>query len=127
MRVPEVGAMADAGRVAVGGRDLRCQYCSHAQFYHRTAKLDHVAWAGLLHFEGYWGHHTDIYVCARCGFSHFFMPVPSQSPEPRGEAEVRPRERLPEEACLSCGKQLPPAADKCPACGWTWSASEGEQ
>lgn len=109
--------MANAGRVSTGGRELRCQHCTHAEFYHQTATLDRVALGGLLHFEGMWGQHTDIYVCARCGFAHFFIPVPATQ-----ESRPKPRPKpVPEEACLSCGKMIPPDATKCPACDWTWS------
>jgi hypothetical protein len=31
----------------------------------------------------------------------------------------KPREDYPER-CLKCGKQIPPNAKKCPACGWSY-------
>jgi hypothetical protein len=111
--------MAGGGRASVGGRDLRCKHCDHELFYHQTARLDRVAWGGLLHFEGVFGQHTDVYTCAGCGFAHLFMPVATPPAQPR------PEERPPEEACLSCGMSIPGDAGKCPACGWTWSADVG--
>jgi hypothetical protein len=113
--------MASAAKVTVGGRELGCKHCAHALFFHRTAALDRVAWGGLLHLEGIWGQHTDIYVCARCGFAHFFMPVPgARAAEDARGAEPRP-EPVPDDACLSCGKTIPANATKCLACGWSWA------
>jgi DNA-directed RNA polymerase subunit RPC12/RpoP len=112
--------MSSPGRTTVGGRDLKCQHCGHEEFYHRTTRLAEVALGRLLHFEGIWGQHTDIFVCASCGFAHLFLPVPDR------RVERVATEPPPEEECLSCGKPIPGDAAKCPACGWTWSADTNQ-
>lgn len=40
------------------------------------------------------------------------------------ESPPVPRPRLPEDACLSCGQRMLVAAEKCPACGWTWGSED---
>ena len=129
--------MADRVRGTVNGRELRCHHCGGREFDHKTAALDRLALGGLLHLEGTWGHAAAIYVCAGCGFAHFFMPVPdvrhqfrktpaAESPSEKPAAKPRPKKPLPEEACLSCGRPIPADADVCAACGWSWQAGEGE-
>jgi hypothetical protein len=38
-------------------------------------------------------------------------------------AEEMAPESVPDNACLSCGKPIPADAKACPACGWTWEAT----
>src|SRR5688500_6980526 len=72
-------SMAEPKRVKVSGRNLRCQHCENEEFFEETAQLDRLVW-GLFRAEGVWGHQAKIQVCARCGFAHFFLPVP-EAPE----------------------------------------------
>lgn len=110
--------MAEAMRVAVHGRDLRCQHCGHQEFFHKTAALDRRVLGGLVHLDGWFAHEAAIYVCGRCGFAHLFMPVPeAQHPSEQSPETER---RVAEDACLFCGKPIPAEAARCPACGWSW-------
>jgi Short C-terminal domain len=38
--------------------------------------------------------------------------------------QKEPSPSLPENACLSCGRWIPPDATRCLACGWTWGSQE---
>jgi DNA-directed RNA polymerase subunit RPC12/RpoP len=102
--------MEDLGQVFVKDRRLRCLHCGGQQFHQKEA---------FLQSDGMWPHVPSIYVCARCGFAHFFMPVPEVE---RHFGKAVPPAR--EDGCLSCGKPIPSDATKCPACGWTWAAEE---
>jgi DNA-directed RNA polymerase subunit RPC12/RpoP len=117
--------MASGGPASPGGRDLRCQHCGHGRFWHQEVRLDRPALGGLFHLEGAFGQQADVYACARCGFAHFFLAVPAEPDPPADAAKPPPAEPAPEEACLRCGRLIPSAAGKCPACGWTWTADGG--
>ena len=74
-------------------------------------------------------------ICADCGFTEIYAEGASELYDAyregrrvdAGPAPEQPkvRDRLPEEACLSCGKPIPSDATACPACGWTWGAEQG--
>src|SRR5688500_13970373 len=114
-------------KASISGVGLRCRHCDHDQFFHRTGSIDRTVW-GIFHQEGYWGHQTTIYVCAKCGCAHLFMDVPGAVHlfgTARDEfAPPPPPEPVPEEACLSCATIIPSDATACPNCGWTWQPKE---
>jgi hypothetical protein len=58
----------------VAGVSLRCEICKHTRFWHRKAQL-HTALASFLDFE-WLGPSADCFVCAHCGYVHWFLPVP---------------------------------------------------
>lgn len=56
----------------VAGFDLRCEICKHERFWHRRAQL-HTSVATFFNLE--WAQPSaDCYVCAQCGYVHWFMP-----------------------------------------------------
>jgi hypothetical protein len=65
---------SDAQAYNVAGVSLRCEICKHTLFWHRNAQL-HTAMATFFDFE-WLGPNADCYVCARCGYIHWFLPVP---------------------------------------------------
>lgn len=58
--------------VEVQGRELRCLVCGHDCFHKREAQLNTAA-ASFFNLD--WANSSGIcYVCARCGYIHWFMP-----------------------------------------------------
>jgi hypothetical protein len=53
-------------------RQLRCQICSNARFWHRRAQL-HGGVATFFEFE-WLGPTADCAICATCGYIHWFLP-----------------------------------------------------
>ena len=80
--------MSEVSSFRVHGKSLRCQHCGHDRFRHETTTVDHVAWGGLFRLEG--GHRAEIYICASCGFLHWFFPVIEERPRARDSDELRP-------------------------------------
>ncbi len=63
----------DPEPASVAGIGLRCEICKHDQFYHRQAQL-HSAVASFFDVE--WaGPNADCFVCAKCGYIHWFLPT----------------------------------------------------
>jgi hypothetical protein len=63
----------EAERASVAGVELHCEICKHDRFYQRKAQL-HSAVASFFDLE--WvGPNAQCYVCARCGYIHWFLPV----------------------------------------------------
>jgi hypothetical protein len=58
---------------SVAGVELRCEICKHTTFYSREAQL-HTALASFFDLE-WTGTTATCYVCARCGYVHWFVPV----------------------------------------------------
>lgn len=110
------GTMSDADRVEAAGLPLRCHHCSGERFHERAVTLDRTFLGGLMNFEGLFGHHAAVYVCARCGFAHFFFPTGDEIP-----AATQSRDTNQEAIrCLSCSEEIPAGNAACPCCGWTW-------
>lgn len=63
----------EAERAEVVGVPLRCEICKHEYFFHRRAQL-HGGVASFFDLE-WLGPTADCYVCARCGYVHWFLPV----------------------------------------------------
>lgn len=58
--------------VQVHGRELSCLVCGHDCFHKREAQLNTAA-ASFFNFD--WANSTGVcYVCARCGYIHWFLP-----------------------------------------------------
>ena len=56
-----------------GGQSLRCEICHHVKFWHRKAQLN-TAVATFFNVD--WANPSaDCYVCAGCGYIHWFMPL----------------------------------------------------
>lgn len=60
-------------RALVAGVELHCEICKHDHFHHRRAQL-HSAVASFFDVE-WTGANADCFVCARCGYIHWFLPV----------------------------------------------------
>jgi hypothetical protein len=59
-------------RATIKGHPLRCEICHHEAFWHRRAQL-HSAVASFFNLE--WTQPSaDCYVCAECGYIHWFLP-----------------------------------------------------
>ena len=59
-------------RATVKEHQLRCEICRHDLFWHRHAQL-HTAVASFFNLE--WAQPSaDCYVCAECGYIHWFLP-----------------------------------------------------
>jgi len=57
----------------IAGKELVCPICSHAKFTQRRALLSR---RGLALFDLEWiGKRADTYICARCGYVYWFVPV----------------------------------------------------
>ena len=102
----------------IHGRPLRCHHCAGDQFTHRDAELT-PALQQL--FGPAWGQPSaDIYICARCGFVHWFIPqedgVPTDVDDVSEESE-----------CLECGAIIPAGKVACPQCGWTYQTAGPEE
>lgn len=63
----------------VMGVPLRCEICKNDRFWHRSAQL-HSAVATFFDFE-WLGPTADCFVCSRCGYIHWFFPVPAAEGE----------------------------------------------
>ena len=58
--------------VEVQGRELKCLVCGHDAFWKREAQLNTAA-ASFLNFD--WTNPSGVcYVCAKCGYIHWFLP-----------------------------------------------------
>lgn len=56
----------------IAGVQLHCEICKRQQFWHRRAQL-HSAVATFFDVE--WvSPSADCYVCAHCGYIHWFLP-----------------------------------------------------
>ena len=64
---------AEPERAIVAGVNLRCEICKFDRFHHRNAQL-HGAIASFFDLE-WTGPRADCYVCAQCGYIHWFLPV----------------------------------------------------
>ena len=64
---------AQPERAEVAGIQLRCEICKHDHFFHRNAQL-HGAIASFFDLE-WTSPSADCYVCARCGYIHWFLPL----------------------------------------------------
>jgi len=63
---------SDPISVEVQGRALKCLVCGHDEFWKKAAQLN-TAGASFLNLE--WTSPSGIcYLCARCGYIHWFMP-----------------------------------------------------
>ena len=63
---------ADPISVEVQGRPLKCLVCGHDEFWKNEAQLN-TAGRSFLNLE--WTSPTGhCYICARCGYIHWFMP-----------------------------------------------------
>lgn len=57
---------------AVAGHTLRCEICKNEKFWYRRAQL-HTGVASFFNLE--WAQPSaDCYVCAECGYIHWFLP-----------------------------------------------------
>jgi DNA-directed RNA polymerase subunit RPC12/RpoP len=124
--------MSTGESVRIKDRPLRCTHCGHGRFAHRSAQLNT---AFMEFFDLAWLNKTaDIYVCAQCGFLHWFLdpqveqpirapqldpgdqleePIPAPEPDTGDELE-EPTE------CLECHQTIPAGTAKCPSCGWSY-------
>jgi hypothetical protein len=64
---------SDPEPAIVAGVTLRCEICKFDHFHHRNAQL-HGAVASFFDLE-WTGPRADCYVCAQCGYIHWFLPV----------------------------------------------------
>ena len=63
---------SDPVGVEIQGYDLECLVCEHDKFYKREAQLNTAA-ASFFGFD--WANQTGVcYVCASCGYIHWFLP-----------------------------------------------------
>ena len=62
----------DPESATIAGVSLRCEICHHDRFYHRRAQL-HSAVASFIDLE-WTGPSAECYVCAKCGYIHWFLP-----------------------------------------------------
>ena len=62
----------EAVNVEVKGRELKCLVCGHDAFHKREAQLNTAA-ASFFGFD--WANQSGTcYVCAQCGYIHWFLP-----------------------------------------------------
>jgi predicted RNA-binding Zn-ribbon protein involved in translation (DUF1610 family) len=120
-RTERLKTMSEAVSVEVAGEPLRCQHCGAVVFFQESATLDRLAFGGLLHLEGTWGHEATIYVCAACGYLHFFFTLDAVRHQQTDAGEAAERVE-----CLSCHAPIPAGASACPACGWSWESADAE-
>jgi predicted RNA-binding Zn-ribbon protein involved in translation (DUF1610 family) len=138
-------------RVEVAGEPLRCNHCSADVFFLESAAIDRLGLGDRAQLEEWWGDRAIIYVCAACGFVHWFFEVEAGRHE-RTEVGAMDEEiegwaaseaAAPAEFggmdediegwassgaaaepvdCLACGQRIPAGESACPNCGWTWLA-----
>lgn len=63
---------SDPEPLEIVGKPQRCQVCGNDAFRHREAQL-HGAVATFFNLE-WTSPIADCYVCARCGYIHWFLP-----------------------------------------------------
>ncbi|HEU5125447.1 MAG TPA: hypothetical protein VFW05_15450 [Verrucomicrobiae bacterium] len=64
---------SDPVNVEVLGQALKCLVCAHDQFSRREAQLNT---SGATFFNLDWLNRSGVcYVCARCGYIHWFLPT----------------------------------------------------
>lgn len=63
---------SDPVSVEIQGKVLKCLVCGHDEFAKREAQLNTSA-ATFFNFD--WANASGVcYVCARCGYIHWFLP-----------------------------------------------------
>lgn len=62
----------EAKPAKVAGHAIRCEICHHDRFWHRKTQL-HSSVASFFNLE-WTGPNADCYVCAECGYIHWFLP-----------------------------------------------------
>ena len=66
--------MPPPARKVTIGKPLLCHHCGHDEFWDREAQLN-TSTATFFGFD--WANASGTcYVCARCGFIHWFLPEP---------------------------------------------------
>jgi hypothetical protein len=80
------------------------------------------------------GYPAQGFACLRCGFLGHYLAEPdlldlrqwARSRKAGSQPEV-PADKGQEEPapCLRCGGRIPPEADRCPACGWSYKQRRG--
>ena len=129
--------MSEGQQIRIRGHELRCKHCAGTLFISRRAQLN----TSFLEFFdlGWLNKAADIYVCAQCGFLHWFLePQAEWVSQSQTHAKPEVKELEPEEQtlepeaeepagddseatdCLSCGKKIPAGTATCPACGWSY-------
>ncbi len=64
---PSMPPLGDSSEIEIAGRPLICQHCGYDRFIGREVKLD-------TPFFSFFGLYADLYICAQCGFIHWFQP-----------------------------------------------------
>jgi predicted nucleotidyltransferase len=120
---------------AAGGQErpvcLRCArpmgFAGVKRFHEGDSLLPRGSWLGL--FDQMVVLH--MYACPGCGKVEFYLrkaaPVAPAAPEQAPSPDWREEEAGPSAGrtaepveCLACGHLIPPDADRCEQCGWTW-------
>jgi len=102
----------ESKEVYLGDLKLRCQICKEELFWRREAQLNTAtatAW-GLDYLNA----SADCYVCARCGYIHWFLP------QEEGQEHIERRRKIFNELkdpCPYCKFNLKSGKDKCDECG----------
>jgi predicted nucleic-acid-binding Zn-ribbon protein len=67
--------MSDATTIEINGKPLHCLICENENFFTRQAQLN-TATATFFKFD--WANASGTcYVCAECGYIHWFLPQES--------------------------------------------------
>lgn len=100
--------MAELNEDDIVETDFECISCGYTRFVHSRALPDGAPspfanWPWLKVDQVF------VYMCARCGFMHWFGPSLEDPDE-----------------CLECGTPLAENETVCPACGWTYEGPDAE-
>jgi hypothetical protein len=123
-------APKDPEKIIINDETLSCKHCGFDQFY--SFNFDPNAAGSNFPGLSWMGKAAQIFVCARCGFFHWFATeiTPEMLQAQAGADMIRgtiisetdPDANDPSEAieCMSCGKIIPPGRDRCASCGWSY-------
>ena len=116
--------MTEANRYRIADKRLSCKHCGGEVFSHRSGQINTAA---LTFLNLDWlNASADIYVCARCGFLHWFLGGEHwRESEDADEVALPPEpadidDRSSATECLSCGAQIAVGENACGACGWSY-------
>ena len=103
--------MSQPLRIEVAGKMLHCKHCDGETFFRERAAFGRQFGRGA----GGW---STVYICAECGYMHFFKISTDYGNHEQTET-VLPSERI---ECLACGELFFPSesSSECQSCGWTW-------
>jgi hypothetical protein len=90
-------------QVEKAGESLTCKHCGHGEFLVHDVKLK-SAWMQFIE-DDWLSEFAEVNICARCGYVHWFTPIPTQEMQHR-------------EPCPQCHQLILNTRSFCPYCDY---------